>query len=100
MALKKYDLIKTYLDSEGKFERMPGKRQKNKQKLMFEYLSEQFEADIKYTESEVNEILNLHHSFNDPASLRRFLCGAGWLDRTIDGRAYWLKSQAKLSIPA
>lgn len=87
---EKYTPLRGYLDHKGRFERMPGKRQKKKQALMFQYLAEQFEAGRKYSETEVNEVLNQHHTFNDPASLRRFMFGIKLLDRTIDGREYWL----------
>ena len=89
-AADKYKDLKGYLDDDGKFERMPGKRQKRKQALMFEYLAEKFELSKKYSETEVNEILNQHHTFNDPASLRRFMFGSSLLGRTLDGRFYWL----------
>lgn len=82
--------LRGYLDEEGKFDRMPGKRQKKKVALMLEYLAAQFIEDRQYTEKEVNEILNKHHSFNDPASLRRLMFGSKLINRTLDGTAYWL----------
>jgi len=39
---------------------------------------------------EVNNLLNSHHSFKDPATLRRLLFGTGLIDRTVDGKCYWL----------
>jgi hypothetical protein len=77
------------LDDEGKYDRISGKKQKKKQALMFQSLADEFEADKKYTEKEVNEILNEHHSFNDPATLRRLMFGSRLLERTLDGRSYW-----------
>lgn len=91
----KYKDLRGYLDGEGRFESMPGKRQKRKQALMLECLAEKFEPGKKYSESEVNEILNRYHTFNDPASLRRFMFGSKLLGRTIDGRTYWLISKNK-----
>jgi len=90
--MEKYKTLNGYIDEAGRFSQMPGKRQKKKVALMLEYLSEKFEAGKKYTEREVNEILNQYHSFNDPATLRRLMYGSGLIDRTLDGRAYWLKS--------
>lgn len=81
--------LKGYLDDNGKFDRMPGKRQKKKVELMLQYLAEQFEKGRTYTEREVNEILNSHHSFDDPAILRRLMFGSQLLNRTLDGKAYW-----------
>lgn len=91
-AQDKYKDLQGYMDADGKFNALPGKRQKKKQLLMFQYLAERFEHGRKYSEQEVNEILNLHHTFNDPASLRRFMFGCKLLDRTLDGRRYWLKN--------
>ncbi len=82
--------LKGYLDENGKFDRFPGKRQKKAQALMLQALAAHFEPGRQYTEKEVNEILNVHHSFNDPATLRRMMFGSKLLNRTLDGRSYWL----------
>ena len=87
--MEKYQSLNGYRDEHGKFDRLPGKRQKKKLDLMIEYLATKFDVSRKYTEQEVNEILNQHHSFNDPATLRRLLFGTGFLQRTLDGRSYW-----------
>ena len=87
-------LLKGYLDDEGKFDKFPGKKQKKKQALMLQSLADKFEIDKKYTEKEVNEILNQHHSFNDPATLRRLMFGSRLLGRTLDGRSYWRVKEA------
>ena len=86
----RYKPLEGYLGKDGRFDRFPGKRQKKIQQLMFQFLAEQFEHDKTYTEPQVNDILNAYHSFEDPASLRRFMFGMGLLGRTLDGRAYWL----------
>ena len=78
-----------YMDESGKFSHFPGKKQKNKQTLMLKFLATQFKRGRDYTEMEVNEILNAHHTFYDPASLRRLMFGKGLLGRTIDGKRYW-----------
>jgi len=88
--MDKYLAIKGYLDDSGKVILFPGKKQKKKQALILEYLSEKFVSNKKYSEIEVNQILNQNHTFNDPATLRRLMFGLKILDRTIDGRAYWL----------
>ena len=85
----KYALLNGYLAKDGRFDQLPGKRQKKLQHLMFDFLAEQFQKEVEYTERQVNEILNRHHSFEDPASLRRFMIGCGLLGRTLDGRTYW-----------
>ncbi len=78
-----------YTDEEGRFTRLPGRRQKKKLDLMLEELAEKFVTDRNYTEMEVNEILNAFHTFGDPATFRRLLFGCGFLDRTKDGKKYW-----------
>ena len=83
-------MLKGYLDSEGKFNKMPGKKQKKKVAAMLDFLVLQFDSGKEYSEMEVNEILNQYHSFNDPATLRRLMFGSNLLDRTIDGKAYWV----------
>ncbi|MFK7775749.1 MAG: DUF2087 domain-containing protein [Saprospiraceae bacterium] len=79
-----------YLDENGKFDRFPGKKQKKKQAAMLYALAQKFEFGKKYTEKEVNEILNQYHSFNDPATLRRLMFGNKLINRTLDGKSYWL----------
>ena len=88
--MKKYPMLQGYQDEDGKFHSFPGKRQKHKQALMLQYLATQFQANRKYSEKEVNELLNEHHSFKDPATLRRLMFGKGLINRTIDGKEYWL----------
>ncbi len=85
--------LKGYIGEDGRFNHLPGKRQKNRLNLMLDYLITQFEFNKKYSEKEVNNLLDRFHSFNDPASLRRFLFGRGLLDRTLDGSSYWRKPQ-------
>ncbi len=82
--------LKGYLTDDGKFDRMPGKKQKKKLALMLQCLAQQFEVGKQYSEIEVNEILNQHHSFKDPATLRRLMVVSGLISRTLDGKSYWL----------
>jgi hypothetical protein len=81
--------LRGYLDDDGLLTRLPGKKQKKKLDLLIDFLASQFESDTTYTEIEVNTILNQHHSFNDPATLRRLLIGTKKLQRSVDGREYW-----------
>jgi len=52
-------------------------------------LAKQFEPGKNYTEKEVNAILTRY--YNDYAILRRYLIEYNFLDRSRDGRAYWVK---------
>ena len=44
-----------------------------------------------YTETQVNDLLCQWHTFDGPATLRRELYHNKFLDRTADGRSYWLE---------
>ena len=56
------------------------------------YLAQFFEAEKAYSEQEVNLLLYQHHTFFDPATLRRELYDFHFLDRSADGRVYTLSS--------
>ena len=57
--------------------------------IVINWLSDKFNGEIKYSENEVNEILDRHHSFNDIALLRRELISRKFLSRKDDGSEYW-----------
>ena len=57
--------------------------------IVINWLSNKFNGEIKYSEKEVNEILDSHHSFNDIALLRRELISRKFLSRKDDGSEYW-----------
>ncbi len=85
----KDDALEGYLNEERQFVRLPGRKQKKKLDLMISFLANQFEQDTFYSETQVNEILNQNHTFDDPATLRRLLIGTGLMERSRDGRKYW-----------
>ena len=58
-------------------------------KIVINWLSNKFNGKIKYSEKEVNEILDRHHSFNDIVLLRRELISRKFLRRKDDGSEYW-----------
>ena len=58
-------------------------------KIVINWLSNKFNGEIKYSEKEINEILDRHHSFNDIALLRRELVSRKFLSRKDDGSEYW-----------
>ena len=82
--------IKSYLDEGNRLKEWPSKRNKAKsQQLVLEYMASKFSHDAKYTEKEVNALLNQYHTFNDPAMLRREMVERKLLARMRDGSAYW-----------
>lgn len=81
------NMVRNFLDGSGRLSAWPAKRKL--QLAALEVLASKFEEDLVYTQREVNGLLNLHHTFEDPARLRRELCDLRWLGRTADGRKYW-----------
>ncbi|GAB4368462.1 MAG: DUF2087 domain-containing protein [Elainellaceae cyanobacterium] len=83
--------LANYLDQQGRVKEWPSKRNRSRfRPLVLEYLASKFEFGVTYTEREVNAILNAHHTFGDPALLRRELFEHQFLNRKLDGSAYWL----------
>jgi hypothetical protein len=54
------------------------------------YLVAKFERGRRYSEPEVNEILDTWAPFRDAALLRRTMIEEHLLERTPDGREYWV----------
>ena len=75
------------IDQFGSIARWPKKR--SDKQLIIKFLSEQFETDRKYSEKEVNDIINRHHGFNDIPLLRRELVSRKFLARKDDCSLYW-----------
>lgn len=82
------DVLRSFLNAEGRLTAFPAKRKMKLYALFF--LAEKFTPGRDYTEREVNELLNLWHSFRDPATLRRELYDYHFLDRSPDGKSYRL----------
>jgi len=87
-----YHEIRNFLDAQGRLKAWPAKRKL--QLKAVELLATKFVDDLVYTEKEVNGLLNLHHTFEDPARLRRELFDLGYLGRTKDGARYWKQAGA------
>ncbi|MDF2537285.1 MAG: hypothetical protein K0S76_306 [Herbinix sp.] len=87
--------INHFINEDGKITLFPAKK-KNKL-LVLIYLSSKFDMGINYTEKQVNEIIEQHHTFQDKWLLRRELIDKGFLERLTDGSSYWKKDpQPKL----
>lgn len=82
------DVLKSFLDTEGRLTGFPAKRKRKLYALV--YLAGKFDGEREYTEQEVNALLRSWHSFDDPATLRRELYDYHFLDRSPDGRCYRL----------
>lgn len=79
--------LKNFVDAEGRLKQWPAKQKL--QLLALPALAAAIPAGQRFTEREINELLSQHHTFGDPAMLRRFLYDMGYLGRERDGSAYW-----------
>lgn len=77
-----------FLDAQGRLKQWPVKRAL--QRAAVAYLIAKFERSRRYSEPEVNDILDTWAPFRDAALLRRTLIEEHLLERTADGREYWL----------
>lgn len=78
-------------DAAGRLVRLPNKF--SVQQMAMWALWTRFVVRRKYTEKEVNLILNAHHTFGDPATLRRELVNMKLLSRKSDCSQYWKEPQ-------
>ena len=74
-------------DDAGRLVRLPNKL--SVQQMTMWALWTKFEANQKYTEKEVNGIINGFHTFGDQATLRRELVNMKLLRRKSDCSEYW-----------
>ena len=78
-AMEAENQLRGLLDGEGKLTGFPAKRKKKMYALL--YLAEKLEPGRDYSERELGEALRAWHTFHDPATLRRELYDAFFLDR-------------------
>ncbi|MDR1569562.1 MAG: DUF2087 domain-containing protein [Oscillospiraceae bacterium] len=81
--------LKNFLDNEGRLISYPSKL-KLKIIALF-YLASKFESGKKYSEKEINQILQNWHTFEDWAMLRRDMYDRGFLSREPNCSVYWLE---------
>ena len=74
-------------DTQGRLVRLPNKL--SVQRMCMWWLWTHFEIRRHYTEKEVNQVLNAHHTFGDQATLRRELVNMKLLGRKPDCSDYW-----------
>lgn len=89
--MQKSTNILPFLNDEGKIKVLPSP---NRTKIpVLIYLAGKFEKGKKYSEKEVNHIINENHTFNDYFILRRLLVDYNLLIRTPDGGQYWVNEK-------
>ncbi|HLG54322.1 MAG TPA: metalloregulator ArsR/SmtB family transcription factor [Vicinamibacterales bacterium] len=78
-------VVRDFSTPDGRLKAIPSQRKKLK--AVLRHIVAAFEPGARYSEREVNRILE---PFNDDtSSLRRALVDYGFMDRDIDGAAYW-----------
>jgi hypothetical protein len=82
-------IIRKYFDLEPLTLKEFPVKQKRKLAILRRIASE-FEAGRKYGEPQVNTILKA--IYPDYVTIRRYLIEYGFMDRTVDGREYWMKT--------
>jgi hypothetical protein len=88
MDLGAYDrqVVNNYADPDGRLKQIPTKQKKFE--AILRYIIPAFEPGKRYSEKEVNEILERFNE--DTAVLRRGLVDYGMMGREKDGTQYWL----------
>lgn len=85
MVNQKID-IKNFLDND-KVKLWPSKNVAKE--MVRSYIAGYIQTGRKYTEKEINVLIDQYHTFGDPALIRRELCDHGLLKRDNYGREYW-----------
>jgi hypothetical protein len=82
-------ILKKYFKagSDGPLSEFP-KKEKRKIAILRQ-LIRRFDPKRKYTEAEVNQVLEA--AYHDYVTLRRYLIEYGFMDRLADGSSYWVK---------
>jgi hypothetical protein len=96
MGPNNLDSIKQFMDEDGRLTSWP--RKYSRKLIAADYLAMHFSPGVIYSESQVNDILEDWHTFNDAAVLRRFLIDLGIMKRDKDGRRYWLAGTPAIEI--
>lgn len=78
--------LKSFMNKDSQLVVLPGKYKKKL--IAYYYLANKIEIGKRYTESDINDILNQWAVFHDPATLRRELYNKHLLNRTEDGKYY------------
>lgn len=87
LDLDAYDrkVLETFTDAAGRITAIPS--QNKKFLVLLRYVLEAFEKGKRYSEKEVNLILERYHE--DTALFRRALVDYGYMQREGGGKAYW-----------
>lgn len=84
---EKEKVIETYINENGSLRSYPSREKKKI--IVLEEIMKNFSREQKYSEKEVNKILE--RIYEDYATIRRALIEYGFIDRNKDCSAYWVK---------
>lgn len=82
--------LDNYYDSDERLIQYPSKRPMRI--IVLIKITEQIDANRKYTEKEINEIIRLHIAFDDIELIRREMYQYRFLGRLKDGSEYWVEN--------
>ena len=82
--------LNNYYDSNGRLLQYPSKRPMRIIALI--KIVKQIDANRKYTEREINEIIRLNIAFTDIELIRREMYQYKFLGRLRDGSEYWVEN--------
>lgn len=90
-AAESEEIIKRYFPQgpDGPISEFPAKEKRKV--IIIKQLAKRFELGRKYSEKEVNAVLEA--TFHDYVTLRRYLIEYGFLDRLPDGSSYWVNEK-------
>ncbi len=86
---EKSDIIERYFDENKNILIKTFPAKEKKKIIILQHIMSDFNADKKYSEPEINEIIKKY--FDDFATVRRYLIEYGFLDRGSDCKEYWVK---------
>jgi hypothetical protein len=87
---EKKHTLETFFE-DGQLVKLP-KKEKRKV-IIFLELIELFKEEKVYSEKEINEVIQTVHS--DFATIRRYLIDFKLLERSVDGKEYWVNEDFK-----
>ena len=85
-----YKRLENYYDVDGRLIQYPSKRPMRIIALI--KITEQIDANRKYTEKEINEIIRLNIAFSDIELIRREMFQYKLIGRLRDGSEYWVEN--------
>lgn len=86
---EKQEILKTAFENLSPLRLKIFPKKEKKKVVVLTKISEQLEHGKRYTEKELNEILN--EIYDDYVVIRRYLVDYGYVQRTKDCKEYWLK---------